>query len=60
MIFTAMIELIQAPRKLKGTVSLTASKSISNRVLIAKHIGGLDTKISNFLHTILKLVKLLA
>ena len=42
-----MIELTQAPKNLKGTVSLTASKSISNRVLIAKHIGGLDTKISN-------------
>ena len=47
MIFTTMIELIQAPKNLKGTVSLTASKSISNRVLIAKHLGGLDTKISN-------------
>ena len=42
-----MIELIQAPIKLTGVVNLTASKSISNRVLMAKHIGGLSTIITN-------------
>ena len=47
MIFTKMIELIKAPNKLTGKVNLTASKSISNRVLIAKYLGELKTEIIN-------------
>ena len=42
-----MIELIKAPSKLTGKVNLTASKSISNRVLIAKYLGELKTEIIN-------------
>ena len=42
-----MVELINAPNELKGKVNLTSSKSISNRALIAKHVGGLNTKIKN-------------
>jgi 3-phosphoshikimate 1-carboxyvinyltransferase len=47
MIFTKMIELINAPKGLIGKVNLTASKSISNRVLIAKYVGGLEIEITN-------------